>query len=218
MRGTQDRIHSAGSRQRFIPACAGNTFTAFSSPCMFWVHPRVCGEHLESDDGTEETLGSSPRVRGTRRSPHNGHLFNRFIPACAGNTHHQCKYLQAAWVHPRVCGEHIRSFAAIWQRQGSSPRVRGTPHAQAFQSAAHRFIPACAGNTINAVYGKRQDKVHPRVCGEHLFHDYFFIVAAGSSPRVRGTLEPLPHEQMAGRFIPACAGNTLYDRTFRASE
>ena len=50
--------------------------------------------------------------------------------------------------------------------------------------------------------------VHPRVCGEHLVGMGYVFDVGGSSPRVRGTLLPPPRIPAAGRFIPACAGNT----------
>ena len=71
-----------------------------------------------------------------------------------------------------------------------------------------RFIPACAGNTPHhaGVAGRRQ--VHPRVCGEHTPLIYRNDTMAGSSPRVRGTLDRRERRHDGFRFIPACAGNT----------
>ena len=52
------------------------------------------------------------------------------------------------------------------------------------------------------------DGDHPRVCGEHLWCSREGIDSRGSSPRVRGTLEPdRPADHVRG-IIPACAGNT----------
>ena len=51
--------------------------------------------------------------------------------------------------------------------------------------------------------------VHPRVCGEHDGTRRDVNPTVGSSPRVRGTRWPVAGGQSAGRFIPACAGNTL---------
>ncbi len=50
--------------------------------------------------------------------------------------------------------------------------------------------------------------VHPRVCGEHGNVEHAVFASAGSSPRVRGTLDQNPVPFLRGRFIPACAGNT----------
>ena len=51
---------------RFIPACAGNTATNWTSKRSPPVHPRVCGEHHSARAGLPGRSGSSPRVRGTR--------------------------------------------------------------------------------------------------------------------------------------------------------
>ena len=73
-------------------------------------------------------------------------------------------------------------------RFGSSPRVRGTrrPGAQAPPAAP----------------------VHPRVCGELCSAAKRCASTTGSSPRVRGTRRRLLPVLRAGRFIPACAGNS----------
>ena len=69
-----------------IPACAGNTriimFPLFSNGD----HPRVCGEHHKPGVDKLLELGSSPRVRGTRRTRRTGIGAGGIIPACAGNT------------------------------------------------------------------------------------------------------------------------------------
>ncbi len=114
-------------------------------------------------------------------------------------------------------------------KRGSSPRVRGTRHINAWTRYAPRFIPACAGNT--AYHGWAPSSAFgssPRVRGTRLMNGYAILfdrfipacagnteastraapMVSGSSPRVRGTLRkscPWPSYQ---RFIPACAGNT----------
>ena len=49
-------------------------------------HPRVCGEHLDNCWLALETLGSSPRVRGTQGLASHIRKEAGIIPACAGNT------------------------------------------------------------------------------------------------------------------------------------
>ncbi len=194
---------------RFIPACAGNTSPRAVINPEIAVHPRVCGEHYVASLASSQTTGSSPRVRGTLTASSLGVVRVRFIPACAGNTQVHRVGWDGLTVHPRVCGEH--PFGAPWYlpHHGSSPRVRGTLKQSPPGHTRQRFIPACAGNT--APFGQRLilEQVHPRVCGEHVPASRDKARVRGSSPRVRGTLIGQRLISSFGRFIPACAGNTL---------
>ncbi len=91
---------------------------------------------------------------------------------------------------------------------GSSPRVRGTERISANRPCESRFIPACAGNSKHIESGHYPNPVHPRVCGEQICASVNCVPSAGSSPRVRGTGIKQSGRQTAGRFIPACAGNS----------
>jgi hypothetical protein len=75
-----------GREVRFIPACAGNTWSPTTVSNHSPVHPRVCGEHAAGWEFDWVFVGSSPRVRGTPRLPRRPIHCSRFIPACAGNT------------------------------------------------------------------------------------------------------------------------------------
>ena len=160
--------------------------------------------------GAPKSGGSSPRVRGTRRRQPKGRDCStvhprvcgelarrrvqplapiRFIPACAGNS------------APTVCPNS--------RHAGSSPRVRGTPHARRGRRRRHRFIPACAGNSAGPRPAMWTSPVHPRVCGELLAVTERVSASNGSSPRVRGTPARGGRAGVCRRFIPACAGNSL---------
>ena len=86
-RGTRHRVAELHARNRFIPACAGNTTDV--SPCgvSVSVHPRLRGEHAGITIGTPDASGSSPLARGTQFGDEGTGQWERFIPACAGNTH-----------------------------------------------------------------------------------------------------------------------------------
>ena len=110
-------------------------------------------------------------------------------------------------VHPRVCGEQgVRAFR-VCPRVGSSPRVRGTDNVALLTVCLPRFIPACAGNSRRNARVNTQATVHPRVCGEQGVDVVRQDLDLGSSPRVRGTVYQSRYGCVAGRFIPACAGN-----------
>ena len=70
----------------FIPAGAGNTWHPTPRPHRDTVHPRGRGEHSLDAAVRAVEAGSSPRARGTRRTPLLGRSRRRFIPAGAGNT------------------------------------------------------------------------------------------------------------------------------------
>ncbi len=86
VRGTRVSIPCDFELRRFIPACAGNTQAWARSEFGETVHPRVCGEHSAVERYPRFMFGSSPRVRGTRVDTCRAVCFDRFIPACAGNT------------------------------------------------------------------------------------------------------------------------------------
>ena len=93
---------------------------------------------------------------------------------------------------------------------GSSPRVRGTVYARLVHRSGRRFIPACAGNSTDESDKLYWGSVHPRVCGEQIVGKVISTAPHGSSPRVRGTARNLFADQPVVRFIPACAGNSVF--------
>ena len=171
------------------------------------VHPRVCGERSVGARKGVLSAGSSPRVRGTLVAPSQARRFHRFIPACAGNARKGAGRITRRPVHPRVCGERLRSRASSALIAGSSPRVRGTHCPCRRSRAGRRFIPACAGNALSRFRPPIGAPVHPRVCGERRLAHSVTTAYRGSSPRVRGTLATPRPNCCRRRFIPACAGN-----------
>jgi len=120
-------------------------------------------------------------------------------------------------VHPRGRGEHKKAKSEGNEGVGSSPRARGTPALELHAWLQDRFIPAGAGNTSTPDRAGSRSAVHPRGRGEHAFACFTASVAAGSSPRARGTLHPGAAAGKPRRFIPAGAGNTDEDPRRRAA-
>ena len=138
-----------------IPALAGNTIAYAESTDTCWDHPRACGEHMreisvETPQGIIPALagnteylrimnsgccGSSPRLRGTRKTPQDARERTGIIPALAGNTVGSSPTGGTKWDHPRACGEHEILSSLERGCQGSSPRLRGT-----------RSSPTCAAD------------------------------------------------------------------------
>ena len=167
VRGTLHHHRRRRPLERFIPACAGNSKHWNQLMRELPVHPRVCGELEIGPVFGGRDGGSSPRVRGTRKSGGRSRRLRRFIPACAGNS--QPPALPVAGV------------------VGSSPRVRGTQQIVGLAPRQRRFIPACAGNSGGARLAGVPRAVHPRVCGELCSLSDWPKPWIGSSPRVRGT-------------------------------
>ena len=130
-----------------IPACAGKTLQRRSESPRTRAHPRVCGENRALVVRGKEQLGSSPRVRGKRRSCKAFVNSSGLIPACAGKTVWNEATNFSHWAHPRVCGENSLPTLATETQEGSSPRVRGKLQAVADFFVSYGLIPACAGKT-----------------------------------------------------------------------
>ena len=126
MRGTPVTASRHDTLPGIIPAYAGNTKSPFLSPLWAGDHPRVCGEHTKVTSGSQHSLGSSPRMRGTRHLPQPAIEQQGIIPAYAGNTLAGLRHERVHRDHPRVCGEHQIPVHERVQREGSSPRMRGT--------------------------------------------------------------------------------------------
>ena len=92
---------------RIIPACAGQTRSAWWCWTRRTDHPRVCGANPLFHAAAIAESGSSPRVRGKPYETALAPEWIRIIPACAGQTpclavggHHHAD-------HPRVCGANV---------------------------------------------------------------------------------------------------------------
>ena len=99
------------------------------------------------------------------------------------------------------------------KRYGSSPRMRGARCLWDDGVFPPRIIPADAGSTDyqDTAMGQRPD--HPRGCGEHGVVLISHTSRRGSSPRMRGALEPpFRPVRMAG-IIPADAGSTCWRKS-----
>ena len=126
LRGTQPLTNAQMRGMGIIPALAGNTTATTCPPTMARDHPRACGEHPIAALRNSRTRGSSPRLRGTPRTPHAPPHERGIIPALAGNTWSCLSASVRYWDHPRACGEHWRMCLLSTLGTGSSPRLRGT--------------------------------------------------------------------------------------------
>ncbi len=146
MRGTQLAPGRFALSERFIPAHAGNACGVQPGLLQTPVHPRACGEREPDADLEHDHAGSSPRMRGTRRTGGSLVAQRRFIPAHAGNAEAATPSTINAPVHPRACGERMPKLLNVPDVLGSSPRMRGTRVGRNPGRSCRRFIPAHAGN------------------------------------------------------------------------
>ena len=148
------------------PACAGKRRTTRTSGARYRDHPRVCGEKWMRSPVSGSSRGSPPRVRGKDC----GHLYflppYGITPACAGKSRHRRGVALAHGDHPRVCGEKWGGVLKEAARKGSPPRVRGKDRAARHLCVLLRITPACAGKSAALVAWWKNNRDHPRVCGE----------------------------------------------------
>ena len=208
LRGTESDEFNRVAINGFIPAPAGNRPVVWMVIQSMTVHPRACGEQNLAGTPAARTPGSSPRLRGTDESGERRTGPDRFIPAPAGNSRLSARSCAVRSVHPRACGEQGEVMRFHVFLSGSSPRLRGTVDPHGRELGRHRFIPAPAGNRLSRRGPHASRSVHPRACGEQLTIQAVFRSSFGSSPRLRGTDNPIPFKLDSVRFIPAPAGNS----------
>ena len=148
-RGIRSRIRHNPHTPGFIPALAGNTQHLLLAGSRKPVHPRSRGEYGGYYFAGSRDFGSSPLSRGIPIFRNNLSRTNRFIPALAGNTDPGTSRRSPATVHPRSRGEYDAETRKWVSEAGSSPLSRGILEQAAVKTAASRFIPALAGNTIH---------------------------------------------------------------------
>ncbi len=91
---------------RFIPVHTGNTQLRNTQQHELSVHPRAYGEHCCRVRDKRHDIGSSPCIRGTRKTGVKPTSDLRFIPVHTGNTWFVRYGYDSQPVHPRAYGEH----------------------------------------------------------------------------------------------------------------
>ena len=188
MRGSQHTQSHSPIALGIIPAYAGPTPAPAYISRTSGDHPRVCGAHSMTSPLANASVGSSPRMQGSRKldngvsategssprmrgSPEHGRLQSGhagIIPAYAGLTHLQLVFCRCIWNHPRVCEAHESTSAGVTRSLGSSPRMRGSRSQTAAQRQRPGIIPAHAGLTVLCPGPESHPWDHPRACGTHI--------------------------------------------------
>ncbi len=208
MWGTLRHLTPCPTYSRFTPTHVGNTCWTMPTGNNCSVHPHACGEHLCSASAGRRDCGSPPRMWGTHAARHSRAPRKRFTPTHVGNTKHQ-NYLPPLYtVHPHACGEHLAADEVSPLKDGSPPRMWGTPPDGQIKGCIGRFTPTHVGNTRADCQVCRQPAVHPHACGEHTHKWYDWISSDGSPPRMWGTHQHRSCCQDYQRFTPTHVGNT----------
>ena len=206
VRGNLGPVSGIAVADRSIPACAGEPPPDETPQATTKVYPRVCGGTSSVSAEMRTSKGLSPRVRGNRPGPVCGASGGGSIPACAGEPGAAGFPAGLSWVYPRVCGGTEAHQDGLADSGGLSPRVRGNPSFGVRRAQKQRSIPACAGEPRPTRMGLPTAAVYPRVCGGTHHSEFGGHKSNGLSPRVRGNPVVQDAVGIAGRSIPACAG------------
>ena len=209
VRGSLRGVRLPRRRRGSIPAGAGEPATRSTSWRKCWVDPRGCGGAVRALCRRQPARGRSPRVRGSpaQRAVADQHVGS--IPAGAGEPHLVSRHTVGVAVDPRGCGGALPSVSSPSQRQGRSPRVRGSRGDQRGHGVQVRSIPAGAGEPqIGEGIGLRHG-VDPRGCGGAQACGCAGRRRTGRSPRVRGSPIAIPVLIPMPGSIPAGAGEPL---------
>ena len=90
------------------------------------------------------------------------------IPAHAGLTEAGLAAFHGIRDHPRACGAHDFEKGKVVEKEGSSPRMRGSRLAERSGKHFAGIIPAHAGLTRPYVRISVRLRDHPRACGAHV--------------------------------------------------
>ena len=93
--------------------------------------------------------------------------------------------------------------------RGSPPHTRGIPDLPDAGGSVTGFTPAYAGNTSAMSQGQCGTRVHPRIRGEYSGFLLMRSTGRGSPPHTRGIHIIDVTLNVATRFTPAYAGNTI---------
>ena len=113
-RGNRDPPDCRRGGLRSIPARAGEPSPATCATAPRAVYPRASGGTLAVDGLVEATLGLSPRERGNLSGRGPGEVFQRSIPARAGEPRLTFRLRVTIEVYPRASGGTGRAPAEWW--------------------------------------------------------------------------------------------------------
>ena len=149
-----------------IPAHAGKTCSASTTPLSVGAHPRSRGENGHRKPHPRVLPGSSPLTRGKRDERGPGQRLLGLIPAHAGKTRRGGAAGCRPRAHPRSRGENIECRPECDADDGSSPLTRGKPRARSAATRPTGLIPAHAGKTLRRAWVRTLQGLIPAHAGK----------------------------------------------------
>ena len=194
-RGSRSHRLSIGRLLRSIPASAGKPGAVPGWCRRPWVYPRVRGEATVPCPALGNSMGLSPRPRGSLTRTEASSSWWGSIPASAGKPRRRAGRSPRTWVYPRVRGEAWSSPSRRKTKSGLSPRPRGSPLRDDLGVGHDGSIPASAGKPRAPTRTATTSRVYPRVRGEAFPIGSLKRHSAGLSPRPRGSRIASAHIQ-----------------------
>ena len=178
-------------------------------------HPRSRGVYPVDQAQPGDLLGSSPLARGLLTATSDSVFHTGIIPARAGFTVFDNEFIKDHRDHPRSRGVYAFDSANCLDCDGSSPLARGLRSHSGMPRNRQGIIPARAGFTELQCSYHPQWADHPRSRGVYRSPLVTVSPTAGSSPLARGLLTATSDSVFHTGIIPARAGFTVLQCSYR---
>ena len=208
MRGKGGLLSGGSATERITPAYAGKSAVSLRCGCLWWDHPRLCGEKAPAGGLLLWCLGSPPPMRGKGIAQSVQPQFFRITPAYAGKSAVSLRCGCLWWDHPRLCGEKFSNCDEKTTCVGSPPPMRGKVALFSAGMCLIRITPAYAGKSRCTGSSRGNCWDHPRLCGEKRELMSKSAAIAGSPPPMRGRGPLLVCSLHTSRITPAYAGKS----------
>ena len=208
MRGKGGLLSGGSATERITPAYAGKSAVSLRCGCLWWDHPRLCGEKAPAGGLLLWCLGSPPPMRGKVHFFSLPRFFTRITPAYAGKSPSAATFPRGCRDHPRLCGEKFSNCDEKTTCVGSPPPMRGKVALFSAGMCLIRITSAYAGKSRCTGSSRGNCWDHPRLCGEKRELMSKSAAIAGSPPPMRGRGPLLVCSLHTSRITPAYAGKS----------
>ena len=206
LRGNQRIGQSKRRAYRDIPAPTGQPRKVSFPRRSDRGHPRTYGATTYAILNRDGDAGTSPHLRGNRRSHTPDRGLYRDIPAPTGQPASQGRRTRPCRGHPRTYGATLTTFKRAQDDKGTSPHLRGNHIAALNACVDARDIPAPTGQPLTWPIEGEGLRGHPRTYGATASVRVSKRSGAGTSPHLRGNLLHRHHSLELDRDIPAPTG------------